>query len=55
MDSNKILCTVTEVKIIDESIPVDNDNIMSIISKMEFDGKKQPIFIDKLNTTSCDS
>ena len=52
MDSNKIACTVTEVKIINESISVDNSNIMSIISKMEIEGNKQPLFVDKLDTIS---
>lgn len=50
MDSNKILCTVIEFKVIDESIPATNDNIMSIINKMEFDGIEQPLFNNKLDT-----
>lgn len=49
MDSNKISCIVTEVKIIDDSIPVNNHNIMSVINKMEFDGIEQSLFNDKIN------
>ena len=52
MDSNKILCTVTEVKIIDNSIPVNDNAIMSIIDRMEFNGEEQPLFVDKLCATS---
>ena len=53
MDLNKnILCTITEVEIIDESIPIDNESIMSIINNMDFDGVEQPLFVDKLSTTN---
>lgn len=53
MDFNQeLLCTTTEVKVIDESIPVDNEKIMNIIRNMQFDGIEQP-FTDKLNTIDC--
>lgn len=50
MDSSKISCNITVAKIVDETVPVDNDFIMSILNKMDFDGVDQPLFVNTINT-----
>ena len=50
--NNEVLCTITKVMVINESAPINNDKIMSIVNKMEFDGIEQPLFNDKINCIS---
>lgn len=49
MDSSKILCNITVAEIIDTTLPVNNEDIMEILNKMEFDGIDQPLFVETIN------
>lgn len=53
MDSIELTCVVTKAKVIDESVCADKNDVLSIIKHTKFDGVRQPLFVNKLNTTNC--